>query len=75
MKCVFLFRYNGHPDFRGQFDHIDFSKIRDVVIIGQGNVSIDCARVLIKSISELKSTDISSEALQKLEESSIQNVA
>eukprot|EP01031_Cornospumella_fuschlensis_P037652 gene37652-45738_t len=39
--------YNGHPDYRNI--DIDFDKIRNVCIVGQGNVALDCARILAKS--------------------------
>ncbi|RYG97315.1 hypothetical protein EON65_53060 [archaeon] len=38
--------YNGHPDYRSI--DIDFDKVRNVCIIGQGNVALDCARILAK---------------------------
>lgn len=40
--------------------------IRRVVIIGQGNVALDCARILFTPPDHLASTDISREALQVL---------
>lgn len=36
--------YNGLVDFKADFD---FSKVRDVSIIGNGNVSMDIARILL----------------------------
>ena len=47
--------YNGHPDYK------DLNPILDnntAVIIGNGNVAIDCARVLAKNKSEMASSDI-----------------
>lgn len=42
-----------------------------VVCTCQGNVGLDVARILLRSTSELASTDIASHALTALEESSI----
>jgi adrenodoxin-NADP+ reductase len=39
-----------------------------VVIIGQGNVALDCARILAKGTSQLVDTDIASHALEVLKE-------
>ena len=56
----FVAWYNGHPDFQ----HLTLpSNIRKAVIVGQGNVAIDCARILSKSKEELFDTDICQHAL------------
>ena len=63
--------YNGHPDYRNsQFDLS--SEI--AVVIGQGNVAIDIARVLCKPIEELRSTDMAAHALDALAKSRIREV-
>jgi len=46
---------NGHPDFR---DGPDFSAVRRVAVIGNGNVALDVARVLAKSAEEMEKSDI-----------------
>lgn len=70
--------YNGHPDFATSPKFIDFdwSKVRNVGIIGNGNVALDLTRVLISNkISELWSgTDISPIAMKCLQRAPIQNV-
>ncbi|MCA1982716.1 MAG: FAD-dependent oxidoreductase [Nocardioides sp.] len=48
--------YNGHPD--KQDLAVDLSHER-VVIVGNGNVALDCARILAEQPSRLESTDIS----------------
>jgi len=63
--------YNGHPDYRDL--KIDFSN-ENVAIIGIGNVAIDIARILAKSIEELSKTDITQHALDQLSESKIKNI-
>ncbi len=67
----FVAWYNGHPDF--QDHHFDFSHER-AVIVGQGNVAMDVARILCKTADELKKTDISQHALEILAESKIKEV-
>lgn len=63
--------YNGHPDYRNR----SFDLSHDVaVIIGQGNVAADVARILAKSVDELKHTDISQHALEVLAASKIHEI-
>ncbi len=68
---AFVNWYNGHPDFRNFSPNLD---TEDVVIIGQGNVAIDCARVLCKTPAELAETDIASHALDALSRSRVKRV-
>ena len=63
--------YNGHPDYRDRV--FDFSH-ETAVIIGQGNVAADAARILAKSVDELKNTDIAEHALEALAASRIRNI-
>ncbi len=67
----FVAWYNGHPDFQNR--QFDFSQ-EVAVIIGQGNVAMDVARILCKTIEELKVTDISQHALKALAGSKIKEV-
>ena len=67
----FVAWYNGHPEF--QDHHFDFSQ-EIAVIIGQGNVAMDVARILSKTTDELKKTDITQHALEVLAESKIKEV-
>ena len=64
--------YNGHPDYRDRT--FDFSH-ETAVIIGQGNVAADVARILSKSVDELQHTDIAQHALDALAESRIRTIA
>lgn len=50
---------NGHPDFR---DGPDLSAARRVAVIGNGNVALDVARLLAKSVDEMAKSDIVPEA-------------
>ena len=63
--------YNGHPDYRDC--RFDLSG-KTAVIIGQGNVAIDVARILAKSVDDLKHTDIAEHALDALTQSRIETV-
>ncbi|XP_035429419.2 NADPH:adrenodoxin oxidoreductase, mitochondrial [Spodoptera frugiperda] len=63
--------YNGLPcdkDFK-----VDLSG-RTAVILGQGNVALDVARILLMPIDELKKTDITEHALSALSESKLKEV-
>jgi len=67
----FVAWYNGHPDF--QDHHFDLSH-EVAVIVGQGNVAMDVARILGKNPEELKKTDIARHALEVLAESKIKEI-
>ncbi|GAV92444.1 hypothetical protein CFOL_v3_35823, partial [Cephalotus follicularis] len=68
----FVWWYNGHPD--GRSLNLDLNSTDTAVILGQGNVALDVARILLRSTTELAKTDIASHALAALEESSIRKV-
>ena len=63
--------YNGHPDYRDRT--FDLSH-ESAVVIGQGNVAADVARILAKSVDELKHTDIAQHALDVLAESKVRTI-
>ncbi|KAK6203545.1 uncharacterized protein RJT21DRAFT_130190 [Scheffersomyces amazonensis] len=70
--------YNGHPDYYEKdnlFIPPPLDKISDVTIIGNGNVALDVARVLLADPkSHWASTDISEDALKVLKTSTVKNV-
>ena len=66
--------YNGHPDFQHVADKLDLRAVEDVTIIGQGNVSLDIARILSKTPASLVTTDISRRFLSILSTSSIRRI-
>jgi ferredoxin--NADP+ reductase len=68
---VFIGWYNGHPDYRQA--KIDLSVSR-VAVIGNGNVAIDAARILLRSPDELAKTDIAAHALEVLRHSQVREV-
>jgi len=63
--------FNGHPDRRDLDPLLD---VRRAVIIGNGNVAADVARILTRSVDELARTDIADHALAALRESRIEEV-
>lgn len=68
----FVWWYNGHPD--QQQLPIDLSKVESVAVCGIGNVALDCARVLLRPVEQLATTDIAQHALQQLRHSKVRTV-
>lgn len=68
---VFIGWYNGHPDYRHA--KIDLSVSR-VAVVGNGNVAIDAARMLLRTPAELEKTDIAAHALEALRNSKVREV-
>lgn len=68
---VFVGWYNGHPDYRKA--SFDFS-VRRVAIVGNGNVAVDVARVLLRTPAELERTDMAEHALEALRRSRVREV-
>jgi ferredoxin--NADP+ reductase len=68
---AFVGWYNGHPDYRDL--DVDLSH-ECVVVVGNGNVAMDVARILVESPDELAKTDIADHALAKLRESKVREV-
>ncbi len=67
----FVAWYNGHPDYQDR----EFDLGHEVaVVIGQGNVAVDVARILSKTVDELKHTDITARALDVLASSQVREV-
>jgi ferredoxin/flavodoxin---NADP+ reductase len=63
--------YNGHPDY---CDHdFDLSATR-AVVIGNGNVALDVARMLTLTHDELAVTDIADHALEVLDASNVREI-
>jgi ferredoxin--NADP+ reductase len=68
---VFVGWYNGHPDYRNA--KIDLSVPR-VAVVGNGNVALDAARILLRTRAELSKTDIAAHALEALVGSQVREV-
>jgi len=67
----FVSWYNGHPHFQSL--EVDLNCER-AVVVGQGNVAIDVARILCSNVDDLRKTDITDAALEALEDSSVKQV-
>ncbi len=67
----FVAWYNGHPDYVDL--ELDLS-CKAAMVVGVGNVAMDVARILAKSVEELGDTDIADHALAALAESQIEDV-
>lgn len=63
--------YNGHPDHAAH--GFDLSGTR-AVIVGNGNVALDVARVLLMAPEDLAATDVAAHALEALSHSAIDEV-
>lgn len=68
---TFVNWYNGHPDFHDA--KFDLSQ-PNAVILGNGNVAVDVARILVSSLDVLKTTDICQHTLHALERSKVTTV-
>ena len=70
--------YNGHFDYSmsPKFNDFPWSKVRNVGIIGNGNVALDLTRVLLTNQINTKwnSTDVSRIALNHLRQCNVKNV-
>ena len=67
----FVAWYNGHPDFcRCEFD----LSCRTAVVVGNGNVALDVARMLALTPDELAGTDVADHALEALRGAAIEEI-
>ncbi|ODH38245.1 hypothetical protein ACO22_02466 [Paracoccidioides brasiliensis] len=69
---AFVGWYNGLPEYRDLAPALTLGE--DAVIIGQGNVAMDVARVLLTDIDVLRKTDMVEYALENLARSKIKRV-
>ena len=68
---AFVAWYNGHPDFQA----LDFDlNTERAVVIGNGNVAIDCVRMLALTAEELATTDTIDDAAQAIAESPVRDL-
>ena len=70
-SAAFVGWYNGHPDYADLQPPLDG---RHVVIVGNGNVALDVARILSKTRAEFDGSDIVSHALDVLEHSAVEDI-
>jgi ferredoxin--NADP+ reductase len=64
--------YNGHPDHTDL--EVDLLSAERAVVIGNGNVALDVARMLVLAPSELEPTDTADHALEVLAASQVSEV-
>jgi ferredoxin/flavodoxin---NADP+ reductase len=63
--------YNGHPDYQ----HLDFDLSHErVVVVGNGNVALDVARMLALTEEELAPTDTTDPAIEAIVSSGIREI-
>src|SRR5688572_18749611 len=67
----FVAWYNGHPDYRDL--EFDLSSER-AVVVGNGNVAADVARMLALTREELAATDVADHALEVLAASAVREI-
>ena len=70
-SAEFVGWYNGHPEFVDLEPPLDGSH---AVVIGNGNVALDCARILSKTRNEFEGSDIVGHALEALDNSAIRTI-
>lgn len=61
-SAAFVGWYNSHPDHAAPALHA----VRSAVVVGNGNVAIDVARILAKSAAELAGSDLASQVHARL---------
>ncbi|HYC94981.1 MAG TPA: FAD-dependent oxidoreductase [Sphingomicrobium sp.] len=70
-SAEFVGWYNGHPDFADLAPPLDGA---NAAVIGNGNVALDCARILSKNHHEFEGSDIVGHALEALDRSAIRTI-
>lgn len=70
-SAAFVGWYNGHPQFAGLDPNVTTP---GAVVIGNGNVALDVARILVKTRHEFEGSDIVAHALDILDGSRIEHV-
>ncbi|KAE8853938.1 hypothetical protein HRS9122_00930 [Pyrenophora teres f. teres] len=68
----FVAWYNGLPEFKSLNPNLQAGE--QAVVIGQGNVALDVARMLLTPVHVLQKTDIAEQAIQTLSESKVHSV-
>jgi ferredoxin--NADP+ reductase len=70
-SAEFVGWYNGHPDFADLDPPLGGTH---AVVVGAGNVALDCTRILSKTRAEFEGSDIVGHALDALDKSAIRTV-
>jgi ferredoxin--NADP+ reductase len=67
----FVAWYNGHPDYTDHAFRLDGGR---AVVVGNGNVALDVARMLVLAPEELAPTDTADHALEAFEQATVNEV-
>jgi ferredoxin--NADP+ reductase len=70
-SAEFVGWYNGHPDFADLAPPLGGAH---AVVVGNGNVALDCARILSKNHHEFEGSDIVGHALNALDRSAVTTI-
>ena len=70
-SATFVNWYNGHPDCRDLAPNLN---VEAAVVLGNGNVAIDVARVLVKTPTEMAATDLPDYAAQPIQTAPLSDV-
>lgn len=68
---TFVYWYNGHPEYRGAVPNLD---AKNAIVIGNGNVALDVARVLFRSREEMQGSDLADHAGEMIFSSTLDTV-
>jgi len=68
---IFVGWFNGHPDYRDLSFNLAHER---VLVVGNGNVAMDVARILAADPNDLAKTDIADHALEALRKSKVREV-
>ena len=69
---AFVGWYNGLPEYANLNPSLEAGE--DAIVIGQGNVALDVARILLTNVDDLRKTDITDRALAALSRSRVKSV-
>lgn len=69
---AFVGWYNGLPEYANL--NPDLEAGEEAIVIGQGNVALDVARILLTNVDNLRKTDITDSALATLSKSKVKRV-
>lgn len=69
---AFVGWYNGLPEYANLAPNLQNGE--SAIIIGQGNVALDVARILLSDVDTLRKTDITENALEVLARNRVKNV-
>ncbi|WP_373087811.1 FAD-dependent oxidoreductase, partial [Sneathiella sp.] len=68
---AFVYWYNCHPEYADLAPNLD---IDTAVVVGNGNVALDVARILMRTEAEMESSDLGEHAAQMIFQSALQSV-